>query len=145
MATALDELADAGLIHIGARKGEEAVDAHNRSVERCDLTEKGTAVLKALQPQIPPATRRFLTQYLEERGLQRKIADAVTAKIDVTPDGQYEVTCRQKEGGDTSFLLTLRFPTETMARKAAEMWREHADYVVQTLVRVMLEQPPRER
>ncbi len=139
MATALDELVEAGLIHIGTRKGEEAMDAHNRSVERCDLTDKGLIVLDALRSQIPPATRRFITQYLSERGFQRKIADSITARIELASDGQYEVICRQKEGDETSFHLVLRFPTEDMARKAAESWRERSSDVMRALMEVLLQ------
>lgn len=138
MARALDELVDTGLVHIGARKGEEALDAHNRTIERCDLTAKGMAVIEALNHQIPPATRRFISQYLDEHSFRWKVADAVTVKIELTSDGQYELICRQKEGNDTSFLLTLRFPTEEMADKAAQAWRERSDEIVNMLIHSLL-------
>ncbi len=138
MARALDELVDAGLVHIGARKGEEALDAHNRTVERCDLTEKGMVAIETLNHQIPPATRRFITQYLDEHSFRWKMADAVTVKIELTSDGQYELVCRQKEGVDTSFLLKVRFPTEEMAQKASQAWRERSNEIVGLLIQSLL-------
>jgi|LSQX01.3.fsa_nt_gb hypothetical protein len=141
---ALEELIDTGLLHVGARKGEEALDAHNRAIERCDLTDKGQAVIDALNHQIPAATRRFISQHLEEHSFRRKMADAVTVKIELTSDGQYELICRQKEGNDTSFLLTLRFPTEEMAEKASRTWRERPDDIVNTLIHSLLIDTPEE-
>ncbi len=138
MARALDDLIDTGLVHVGVRKGEEALDAHNRTIERCDLTEKGMTAIEGLNHQIPATTRRFITQYLEEHSFRHKMADAVTVKIEPTSDGQYELVCRQKEGNDTSFLLTLRFPTEEMAQKAAQTWRERPDDIVNTLIHALL-------
>ena len=141
---ALDDLIDTGLIHVGARKGEEALDAHNRTIERCDLTDKGLVAISALKHQIPAATRRFITQYLEAHSYRRKMADAVTVRIELTSDGQYELICRQKEGNDTSFLLKLRFPTEEMAEKASRTWREHPDDIVNTLIHSLLNDTPEE-
>lgn len=138
MMRALDDLIDTGLLHVGARKGEEVLDAHNRTIERCDLTDKGISAIDVLSHQIPAATRRFIVQYLEEHSFRRKMADAVTVKIEPTSDGQYELVCRQKEGNDTSFLLTLRFPTEAMAEKASRAWRERPDDIVNTLIHSLL-------
>lgn len=144
MARALDELIDMGLVYVGARKGEEAIDAHNRIIKRYDLTEKGMAVIEALNHQIPPATRRFISQYLDEHSFRHRMADTVTVKIELTSDGQYELTCRQKEGNDTSFLLKIRFPTEEMAQKASQIWRERSDDVVNMLIHSLLIDTPEE-
>ena len=138
MAAALDELVGARLIHRAVRKNEQAYDANDRKVERCDLTENGMKVLDALRSQIPAGTRRFLTDYLEERYMKRKTSDMITAIVEETENGQYLLTCRDASDRDHPFLLEMTFPTESLARKAAAAWRRRSDDILLSILNALL-------
>ena len=139
VAKALDELVEARLIQVAARKGEALLDAEDRAVERCDLTAKGEEVILALENQIPSAIRRYLADYLDKTELRRRLDDSVTATVEMTANGQYKLTCRQQDEQDTSFLLSLNFPSERLAKKAAETWREQSSEVLETIVNTLLD------
>ncbi len=135
---ALDELLASRLIHVAVRKGEILHDARDKAVERCDLTEAGQTALKALENQIPPATKRFLSAYLSEGDLDRRLKDTITTRIEPTPSGQYRLTCRQAGDQDGDLTLSLLFPTEDLARKAALAWRERSHEVLTAIIEALL-------
>jgi hypothetical protein len=139
VARALDELAEAKLIQVAARKGEAVLDAHDRAVERCDLTAKGQEVLSTLESQIPVTIRRYLSEYLDKTALDRRILDTVTATVEPTATGQYRVLLKQHNEQDEGFSLSCTFPTEKMAKKAAATWRESSAKVLQAIVKTLLE------
>jgi hypothetical protein len=139
MASALDELVKARLIHVAARRNERTRDAHEREVERCDLTTEGRLVLDALSDQIPASTRRFLTTYLEKGALKRKTEDQITATVEETVRGMYRLTCRNTCNGDESFLLKMTFPSEALAKEAATNWRRNYDDILKMLLEALAE------
>ncbi len=135
---ALDELESGRLIHVAVRKGERLHDARDRAVQRCDLTEAGRTALEALENQIPAATKRFLANYLSEGDLDRRLKDAVTARVEPTPSGQYRLTCRQDGDREAELTLSLLFPSEDLARKAAAAWRERSHEILDALFEAFL-------
>ena len=135
---ALDDLESAQLIQVAVRKDEAVHDARDRAVHRCDLTEKGRSALESLENQIPPATRRFLTDYLDQGDLKRRLADTVTARVDLTPSGHYRLTCRQKDSDGPGLKLSLTFPSQALARKAAAVWRENSHEVYAAIIQALL-------
>ncbi|NLA95700.1 MAG: DUF4364 family protein [Clostridiaceae bacterium] len=138
MTRALEELTMSGLLRIAACQEKSLLDAQDREVEHCDLTEKGQRTLAALENQIPVSTRRFLAAYLDETLSQRRAADTLTSVVEVTSDGRYRLTCRQLGGEDGSLSFTVLFPTEAMARKAGLTWREKPASVFSALIESLL-------
>lgn len=134
----LEELEDARLIQVAQRKDERVLDARDRAVQRCDLTPRGLEVLEALEGQIPPPSRRFLQNYLDREGMERRLADTVTARVEATPQGLFRLTCRQEADGGPALSLSLDFPSEAMARRAASAWRERSHEVFASLVEALL-------
>lgn len=134
MASALDELINARLIYVAARRDEKTLNAHEREVERCDLTAEGHHVLDVLNDQIPASTRRFLTNYLEKNALKRRTEDQITATVEETAHGMYRLICRNTSDGDETFLLKMTFPSEELAKKAAATWRHHYDDILTMLL-----------
>ncbi|HZK29273.1 MAG TPA: DUF4364 family protein [Clostridia bacterium] len=123
---ALDELIASHLLYVAVRKDEPVFDAHGQAVERCELTDEGRLALDALEKQIPASTKRFLSTYLSEGDLKRRLADTVTATVDMTATGNYRLTCHQREEDDAGLTLSLSFPTQALAQRAAATWRERA-------------------
>jgi len=144
-ARALDELSSSKLIHVAVRKNEAAHDAGDRAVERCDLTESGLAVLGPLEEQIPLPTRRFLAAYLDEGEMDRRLADLVTASVEASLNGDYRLTLRMNEEGGDGMTLSLLFPTEKLARKAAAAWRERSDRILFSLMDSLLSEEDEKR
>ena len=145
MASALDELIKTRLIHVAARRDEKTLNAHEREVERCDLTAEGRLVLNALNDQIPASTRRFLTNYLEKNALKRRTEDQITATVEETARGMYRLICRNTSDGDETFLLKMTFPSEKLAKKAAATWRYHYDDILTVLLEVFSEDRDKEQ
>ncbi len=145
MASALDELIKTRLIHVAARRDEKTLNAHEREVERCDLTAEGRLVLNALNDQIPASTRRFLTNYLEKNALKRRTEDQITATVEETARGMYRLICRNTSDGDETFLLKMTFPSEKLAKKAAATWRYHYDDILTVLLEVFSEDSDKEQ
>ena len=139
MASALDELIKTRLIHIAARRDEKTLDAHEREVERCDLTTEGRLVLDVLNDQIPASTRRFLTNYLEKNALKRRTDDQITATVEETAGGMYRLICRNTSNGDDTFLLKMTFPSEELAKEAAATWRHRYDDILTMLLEAFSE------
>lgn len=139
MASALDELIKTRLIHVAARRNEKTRDACEREVERCDLTTEGRLVLDALNDQIPPSTRRFITNYLEKGALKRRTEDQITATVEETAHGMYRLICRNTSNGDETFLLKMTFPSETLAKEAATTWRRRYNDILTMLLKSLAE------
>ena len=135
---ALDQLVQAQLIQVATRKGEALLDARDRAVQRCDLTEKGQAALDSLESQIPATTRRFLTDYLDKGDLKRRLADMVTAQVEETPSGHYRLTCRQEGSEGDDFQLSLLFPSEALAKRGAQVWRDKSHEVYTAIIQALL-------
>ena len=138
-AYARDVLVDSKLFLVASCKGEAVLDAHDRAVERCDLTAKGQEVLNALESQKPGTIRRYLADYLDKTALDRRILDTVTATVEPTATGQYRVLLKQHNEQDEGFSLSCTFPTEKMAKKAAATWRVSSAKVLQAVVKTLLE------
>ncbi len=137
-ARALDELAESDLLTMAARPGQPILDAEDRTVLHCELTEKGLAALEALENQIPVSTRRFLETYLDGTRTSRTAADLITAVIEDLPEGGCRLTCRQTDGDRTDFSLSLLLPSEDLARRAAARWRENPAGVYAALLASLL-------
>lgn len=136
--SALDELISTHLLHVAVRKNEPVHDARGRAVERCELTDTGRTALDALEKQIPASTKRFLSGYLIDGDLKRRIADTITATVEITATGHYRLTCRQSDENNSGLTLSLSFPTQELAQIAATTWREYSEDVYLSVVNALV-------
>jgi hypothetical protein len=122
-ASAFDDLGRDQMIAAAVRKDETVKDASGHQVIRCDITQRGLAVLETLENRIPLPIRSYLAQ--EGAAWQKDIRRQrqLTAQAEPDADGHYQVRLRQTEGTRALVDLSLSIPDKTLARQICEQWQ----------------------
>jgi hypothetical protein len=119
----LDELCRDGLATRSVRKGESLLDADGQPVTRCDLTPRGSEVLRSLESRVPRHVRAYLSQAAVSWAKELKKENTVVATFDPDGNGGFLVRLRLNDGVHDVVDLRLLVPDRTMAASICTQWK----------------------
>lgn len=132
------ELISGKLLYLAVRKDEPHLDADQQAVERIDITAKGLEVLNALQNQIPDNISKWIKRKSEELKGERLKLENHSFRLKPTATGEWLLTLERFENESKSFTISLVFPTENLAKKAASAWEAASFDLYETILKKLL-------
>lgn len=140
-ASAYEGLRTDQMISASVRKDEQARDASGRSVVRCDLTDRGLAILETLEHKIPQPILSYLAQ--ESAVWQKDIRRERQLSATSNPDGngQFRVRLRQMEGENALIDLSLTIPDKALAQQICDRWQRLPQSMYLGLLALLSDEP----
>lgn len=136
-ATALDELCRDHMASVVTRRDEPEADAEGKSMQRCDLTRQGRAVLTTLEHQIPLHIRSYLAQRTRAWQKTSRRDQDVQASFEPDANGQFTVHLRQSDGQNEQVTIRLTLPDRQLARKVCLQWDSHPQTIYVRLLALL--------
>jgi hypothetical protein len=140
-AAAFEGLRADQMLTSAVRKGELSLDAAGHPVVRCDLTERGLAVLEALENKIPLPVLSYLAQEspVWQKDIRRE--RQLTASFDPDANGRYRVRLRQLESENPMVDLSLTIPDKKLARQICDRWLRQPQSMYLGLLALLADEP----
>jgi hypothetical protein len=140
-ATAFEGLRNDQMIAASVRKDEQSKDASGRSLVRCDLTDRGLAILETLEHKIPLPIRSYLAQ--ESTVWQKDIRRErqLSATSDPDGNGQYRVRLRQMESEKSLVDLMMTIPDKNLAQQICDRWQRLPQSMYLGLLALLSDEP----
>lgn len=98
------------------------------------LTKIGQETLTAVQGQIRPDIIQQIDDFLTKNRLELRNVSAIRADYQMLPNGAYELTCGVWENGRRLYGLNFELPTEELAEKACEAWKNESGEIYRYLI-----------
>lgn len=98
------------------------------------VTPIGRDTLSAVQGQIRPDITQQIDNFLTENRLELRNDSAIRADYRMLANGAYEVTCGVWENNRRLYGLQMEMPTEELAEKACDAWRNESGEIYRYLI-----------
>lgn len=109
---AISELAECGLIN------QKTV----RNTTYYQNTADGSRTLEYFKKDISDQIKDEIDQFLHDNAFELRNEVSTLSDYDRTPEGEYGVRCRVREGNSTLIELNLTVPTEDIAKSICKNW-----------------------
>lgn len=121
------------------RKGELRKDAAGKPILSCYITPAGKEILERLLPSVPPAIRAYLTSASRNWQYAASESQSVYAEYMPNDEGAWIVDLRLIERGTTTFALRMTAPSEEVAARTCERWKEATAETYLEILRLLSE------
>lgn len=102
------------------------------------VTAAGKETLKFFGDKISPSAKTDILSYFQANKIALKNENACLADYYKTPDQDYAVHCRMKEGDRDRLDFTLRVQTKEQANAICVNWKNQADDVFACLMDILM-------
>lgn len=125
---AISELAESDLI------STETI----RNASYLKATEEGSRTLSYFKNDISDQIKEDIDRFLTENAFELRNEVSTLSDYDRTPDGDYSVRCRVREGNSTLIELNFTVPTEEAAQAVCRHWPDKSQalymHILETLM-----------
>lgn len=125
---AISELVESGLI------STETI----RNASYCKNTEEGLRTLDYFKKDISDRIKEDIDQFLKENAFELRNEVSTLSDYDRTPEGDYSVRCRVKEGHATLIELNFTVPTEQEAKAVCRNWPNKSKELYMNILETLL-------
>ena len=125
---AISELVECDLIH------EQTI----RNATHYKATEEGRKTLEYFKKDISGRIKDDIDAFLRENAFELRNEVSTLSDYDRTPNDEYSVRCRVREGNSTLIELNFTVPTEEAAKKVCQNWPKECQnlymHILETLI-----------
>ena len=101
-------------------------------------TEEGAKTLSYFKNDISDQIRTDIDRFLKENAFELRNEVSTISDYDRTPEGEYSVRCRVREGNSTLIELNFMVPTEEDAKTACRHWPEKSQQLYMHVLETLL-------
>ena len=109
-----------------------------RNATYYQATEEGRKTLEYFKKDISDQIKDDIDTFLHENAFELRNEVSTLSDYDRTPDGEYSVRCRVKEGNSTLIELNFMVPTEEDAKTACRHWPEKSQQLYMHVLETLL-------
>ncbi|HEY9574609.1 MAG TPA: DUF4364 family protein [Lachnospiraceae bacterium] len=109
-----------------------------RNMSQFRLTKDGSDTLSYFGNDISQEIRDEMDTYLYENSYELRNESNITADYYLTPQMDYAIQCRIREGQENLMELTLTVPTEEIARHACLKWKKEHQDIYENIIKKLL-------
>ncbi|MDD3337884.1 MAG: DUF4364 family protein [Lachnospiraceae bacterium] len=109
-----------------------------RNTSQYQATQEGEQTLEYFCSSISDSIRHDIDVFLSENAFELRNEVSTIADYDRTPNGDYAVRCRVKEGNATIIDLTVTVPTEDEAISMCNHWPIKSQEIYMTVISSLL-------
>ena len=103
-----------------------------------EITEEGAQTLEFFGNRINPSIRQQVDEYMQANSIQIRNEAAIQGNYRKTGENEYLVHLTAIENGQTILDLKIPVPTEDMAQKMLDSWKEKNQDIYQYLFNQLL-------
>lgn len=110
-----------------------------RNATHFRATEEGRKTLEYFKKDISDEIKNDIDSFLHENAFELRNEVSTLSDYDRTPDGEYSVRCRVREGNATVIELNFTVPTEEAAKSVCKNWPKQSQRIYMDILQKLVD------